>query len=265
MSTYTAVSPFAIGGSAVLAAAREVEVEDRVEQAFRGCSSPLALAVLSVARGEEPAPVPPAPVREEPTVNLTARWLRDNYSRVFPALAAHLAMKMPKSRELSVVEDHVQTVLTRFVERDTLSPFLRDGKEVKLSVLRVWAYQSASTELRRWGADASTRTTRGAKTAREVQAGGAWKVVQSSNPAREIVRDREDAASTRDLHDPSEASPEDEISRKSRVDMVRRHLARHGKPHLIAAVDHLLNGGSLSDLQSGTADQLTSVLHSLRA
>lgn len=265
MSTHPVVSPFAVGGSAVIAAAREVEVEDRVERAFRGCNSPLALAALAVARGEQPAPAPTAPVRTESKVNLTARWMRDNYSRVFPALVAHLASKMPMSRELSVIEDHVQTVLTRFVERDTLAPFVREGKEIKLSVLRVWAYQSASTELRRWGVDASARTTRGAKTAREVQAGGAWKVVQSATPAREIVRDREDAASASDFHDPSEASPEDEVSRKSRVAMVRRHLTRIGKPHLIAAVDHILNGGSLSDLQSGTADQLTSVLHGLRA
>lgn len=257
MSTHNTASSFAFGGSVVCAAAREVETEDRVIRAFDSCRSALSLAALAVARGEEPV--------NEPKVNLTARWLRDNYSRVFPVLVGHLASKMPASRELSVIEDHVQTVLTRFVERDTLAPFLRDGKEVKLSVLRVWAYQSASTELRRWGVDASARAIRGAKTAREVRSRGSWKVVQSASPVREIVRDREDSILTPDLHDPSAASPEDNLDRKSRVAMVRRHLTRIGKSHLVAAVDHLLDGGSLSDLERGTADQLAGVLHGLRA
>jgi hypothetical protein len=282
MSLYTTVSPFAVGGSAVIVAAREVEVADRAVRAFGGCRSPLALAALAVARGdfaegtvaqkpgacrttlavvrgEEPLP------RTETKVSLTARWVRDNYAKVYPALVAHLASKMPLSRELSVVEDHVQTVLARFVERDTLAPFLRDGKEVKLSVLRVWAYQSASTELRRWGVDASTRMTRGAKTAREVQAGKAWRVVQSADTAREVVRDREDTLSTPDLHDPAAPSPEDALARKSRVDMVRRHLTRIGQPHLASAVEHVLNGGAVADLPGGIAAKLTAVLRDLRA
>lgn len=262
-SHLTSVSSFCIGGSAVCVAAREVAVEDRVEQAFRGCRSPLALAALAVAaaRGETSSSVQPP----ERGINLTARWLEENYAKVYPALVSHLSSKMPLSRGLSVIEDHVQTVLVRFVEKDTLAPFLRDGKPVKLSVLRVWAYQSASTELRRWGVDASARTIRGAKTAREVLAGKSWRVVQSASPAREIVRDREDRGSSGDLHNPNEATPEDTVARKSRVDMVRRHLARIGQGHLVSAVEHVLNGGEVADLPLGTAAQLTTVLRGLRA
>lgn len=255
MSTSTVVSSFA-GGSAVCAAAREVIAADTVERAFGPCRNALACAAIAVARGEDPT---------VSSVNLTARWMQENYTSVFPMLVSHLTMKMPRSRELAVVEDHVQTVLTRLVERDTLAPFLRDGKSVKPSVLRIWAYQSASTELRRWGADASTRMTRGAKTSREVKAGKSWRVPQTANPVREVVREREDTITTPDLHDPSEATPEDTVARKSRVDMVRRHLARIGQSHLVAAVEHVLNGGEVADLPLGTAAQLTTALRGLRA
>jgi hypothetical protein len=288
MSTSAAVSPLSAGGSTVCAAAREVALEDAVERAFTGCRTPLALAALAVARGNVPddavveafdgcrTPLAraalgvardeqEAPCKPPAKVNLTAQWVRDNYTSVYPMLVSHLSMKMPRSRELAVVEDHVQAALARMVERDTFAPFLRDGKAVKLSVLRIWAYQSASTELRRWGADASTRVTRGAKTSREVKAGKAWRVVQSANTAREVIRDREDPTTTADLHDPNEASPEDTLARKSRVDVVRRHLARIGKPHLVPAVDHLLDGGSLSDLDGGIAAQLTAALRTVRA
>lgn len=260
MSTPTvSVSLFVFGGSAVCVAAREVALEDRVVRDFGACLNPLAFAARELLRGEVIEPV------IEVKVNYTSLWMRDNYTRVYSTLVGHLSSKMPTSRSIGVIEDHVQTVLTRFVERDTLAPFLREGREVKMSVLRVWAYQSASTEIRRLGVDASTRTTRGAKTAREVLAGNSWRVVQSAAPAREIVRDREDAGSHNDLHDPGEVSPEDALDRKSRVDMIRRHLSLLGKTHLITAVDHLLEGGSLLDLQSGTADQLTNILKGLRS
>jgi len=264
MSTSTVVSSFA-GGSAVCAAAREVIAADTVEHAFGQCRNALACAAIAVARGEE---IPAPQVREEPPapqVNLTARWMQEHYTSVFAMLVEHLTLKMPRSRELAVVEDHVQTVLTRLVERDTLAPFLRDGKSVKPSVLRIWAYQSASTELRRWGADASTRMTRGAKTSREVKAGKEWRVPQSASPVREVAREREDTITTPDLHDPSEASPEDAVARRSRVDLVRRHLARIGQGHLVSAVEHVLNGGDVADLPLSTAAQLTTALRGLRA
>lgn len=288
MSTPTSgVSSFS-GGSTVCAAAREVALEDAVVRSFAGCRTPLARAALAVARGDAPedavveafdgcrSPLAraalgvardeqEAPCKPPAKVNLTAQWVRDNYTSIYPMLVSHLSMKMPRSRELAVVEDHVQTALARMVERDTLAPFLRDGKAVKPSVLRIWAYQSASTELRRWGADASTRMTRGAKTAREVQAGKAWRVVQSADTAREVVRDREDTLSTPDLHDPAAPSPEDALARKSRVDMVRRHLTRIGQPHLASAVEHVLNGGAVADLPGGIAAKLTAVLRDLRA
>jgi hypothetical protein len=236
------------GGSAVCAAYREAVAKDEL-LAFAKGSTPLAVAVR-----EALAPAP------KPEPNLTARWLAANPG-VYQTLVHHIGMKMPLSRKLDVVEDHVQTFLARIVERDTLAPFLRGGKSVQMSVLRIWAYQSASTDFRRWGVDASLRTTRGAKTSREVQKGKAFRPVVSPTAARTIPQEGTDP----DYHDPNEASPEDALARKSRVDVVRRHLARLGKSDLVAAVDHLLDGGSLSDLDGGIAAQLTAALRTVRA
>lgn len=244
------------GGSSVCAAAREVLATDDVLRDLSGCRSELARAATAVARGDTESP------------SLTAQWMRDNYARIYPMLVQHLTNKMPRSRDLSVIEDHVQTALARMIERDTLAPFLRDGKSVKPSVLRVWAYQSASTELRRWGVDASLRKTRGAKTAREVKAGDSWKVVQSPTTYREVLPDERRRSMgdylPEEQYNTAEDSPEDAVSRRSQVDLVRRHLTRIGKAHLVSAVDHLLNGGDLSELQGGTAKQLSDVLRELR-
>lgn len=283
MSVSTAVSTFAVGGSSVICAAREVALGESVERAFQGCRSLLAVSALAVARedsaedraakhfngchsslavaalavahGEEEASPPAA-------MNLTGRWLEENYARVFPALVEHLTAKMPVSHGFSVIEDHVQTVLMRFVERDTLAPFLREGKTVKLSVLGVWAYQSASTELRRWGTDASLRVTRGAKTAREVQAGKSWRVVQSAETFNEVSPQPDDTNARPEYNNPAQPSPEDTVARQSRVDYVRQHLARIGKGHLVPAVDHVLSGGSLPPK---TAKQLNAALRGIRA
>jgi hypothetical protein len=259
------------GGSPVSVAVREVLAEDDCTRVFAGATSPVARAVHEVLNPPSEA------VRDG---NLTARWLREQGGQVRESLVSYLTNKMPRSRDLDVVEDHVQTFLTRMVERDVLAPFLRDGKSVKVSALRIWAYQSATTEIRRWGVDASTRVTRGAKTSREVKAGRAWRVVQATVPAREVIRESEetlpynkrsrgtsckDKGVSPDLHDPNDVSPEETADRKSRVDLVRRHLARLGKSDLVAAVDHLLDGGSLSDLPGGVAVQLTAVLRDLRA
>jgi len=237
------------GGSAALAAARAVVAGDEAVVSFAGSETPLAVAVREAVN--------------EADVNHTARWLERN-GKVFQILVAHLSTKMARSRDLNVIEDHVQTFLARLIEKDTLAPFLKGGKPVQMSVLRVWAYQSASTELRRWATDGALRATRGLKTAREVQRGKAFRPVVHPAAVREVPREGMDP----DYHDPAEASPDDALDRKSRVDMVRRHLARIGQPHMVPVIDGLLAGESLDTLCAAhgvTAKQITAVLRGLRA
>ena len=242
------------GGSVVSGCLRAVVAEDEALTLFVGSETPLALAVRSAVY-DTSAP---------PKTNHTAQWLKGS-PEVYRVLVKHLSAKMHRSRHLGLVEDHVQTFITRLIEKDTLAPFVLGGKTVRLSVLRIWAYQSASTEFRRWGVDADLRVSRGAKTAREIQAGVSWHPVQSASAACEVLL--EDGRA-KDYHDPSAPSPEESASRNSRVDEVRRALVRMGQPHLVPVVDGLLEGRSLTEIQETygvTRDQITKVLQGIRA
>lgn len=257
-------------------AAREVLYDDALAS-FGGSTTPWALAVREILHGA-PALVPPkvvvvvsetpaAPVNR--TLNATSQWLAQNAKTVYSTLIGHLSSKMQRSHELSVVEDHVQEFLARLVDDDRLAPLLTTGETPKLAVLRVWAYQSACTELRRWGVDATLRATRNAKTSREVKKGKDFQPVQSAHAACEVVTVSDDGSeSTHDLCDPSAPSPEDVSARRSRVDHVRATLVRKGQAHLVPVVDGLLEGLSLQELQSTygvSGDQITTVLRGLRA
>ena len=273
----SALDSFLSCPSPAATAAREVLYDDALAS-FGGSTTPWALAVREVLYGapvlvapkvvvvvSEPAAV--APVRRG--LNVTAQWLGQNAKSVYSTLIGHLSSKMQRSSELSVVEDHVQEFLTRLVDDDRLAPLLTTGETPKLAVLRVWAYQSACTELRRWGVDAALRATRNAKTSREVQKGKDFQPVQSHVAVSEVVTVSDDGSeSTHDLCDPMVPSPEDVSARRSRVDHVRSTLIRKGQAHLVPVVDGLLEGQTLEELQTAygvSENQITSVLRRLRA
>jgi len=290
------LSSLFVGGSEVIATARETAASDEVLLAYHGSATPLAQAAVAAAwetqygdpieeslchfQGYQTRSTPLAEaigdlateawgIFDGTPANLTAEWMKTHYHEVFTILVQHLNAKMTRSRDLGVVEDHVQRLITRLIERDQLSPLLTKGENPKLSVLRVWAYQSACTELRRWGVDASLRASRSAKTSREVQQGKSWRVIQSAETAREAPHqlDVGGTEASPDLYDPAASTPEDIIARKSRVAMVRKALMRFGRADLIPVVDGLLAGQSMSELRDtfGTmADQLGSVIPSLR-
>ena len=258
-------------------AAREVLYNDALGS-FGNSTTPWALAVREVLFGSIPLATPkvvvvvsetPAPTTTPRAQNATATWLAQNAKTVYATLIGHLSSKMQRSSELSVVEDHVQEFLARLVNDDRLAPLLTTGETPKLAVLRVWAYQSACTELRRWGVDASLRATRNAKTSREVQKGKDFQPVQSGTAACEVVTVSDDGSeSTHDLCDPSAPTPEDVSARRSRVDHVRATLIRKGQGHLVPVVNGLLEGMTLQELQTTygvSGDQITSVLRGLRA
>jgi hypothetical protein len=274
------------GGSEVCRDAREVALVDDVISTFQGCRTELALIALSVARDEDAVEVAflrsqkplAVAVREvswededpKPQRNLTAEWMKVHYTEVFQQLVQHLSSKMTRSRELGVVEDHVQKLIVRLIQKDQLAPHLVKGGEPKMSVLRMWAYQSAVTELRRWGVDACLRATRNAKTSREVKQGSSWRVVQSAYTMRESNKSDEGPMSetpTPDMFDPNEVSPEDLLDRSSRVAKVRQTLIRMGHGNLVPVVNGLLEGRSLTELRETygvSTDHITTVLESLR-
>ena len=266
------------------AAAREVVYDDALAS-FGGSRTPIALALREVLFGAgatmafmAPKVVvvvktdmveTPAAAATQRVMNATAQWLAQNAKEVYKTLVGHLNSKMQRSGELKVVDDHVQEFLARLIDDDRLAPLLTTGETPKLAVLRVWAYQSACTELRRWGVDAALRATRNAKTSREVQKGKDFQPVQSAHAASEIITASDDGSeSTHDLCDPTAFTPEDVSARRSRVDHVRATLIRKGQAHLVPVVDGLLDGLTLQELQTAygvSGDQITSVIRGLRA
>jgi hypothetical protein len=244
----------------LLLAATEAAHETLFLQATGGQSLREMLAEAIQAVTQESGDIPAS----GGCVNLTAKWMATHYREVFDTLVRHLSTKMPKSRDLCVVEDHVQRHITDLIRKDRLAPLLTKGGDPKLSVLRVWSYQSAVTELRRWGTDASLRASRNVKTGREVEQGKAWHTVQLANTAREIIQDE---GESRDLYDPNGETPEDAADKNAHLSRVRKALVKMGRPELVPVMNGLLEGQSLADLRGvygATADQLGSVINALR-
>jgi len=263
------------GNTPVATASREVLYADALAS-YGGSKTPIALAIRSVLDESSIRALPRVEVVvevEAPAaprgLNLTSQWLARNSKEVYSTLVSHLTSKMQRSHELNVVEDHIQEFLTRLIKDDRLAPLLATGAAPKLAVLRVWAYQSACTELRRWGVDASLRATRNAKTVREVVMGKDFKPVQSGQAVCEITTSSDDDAhATHDLCDPMAPSPEDTVALQSRVAHVRATLIRKGQAHLVPVVDSLLEGATLQEVQATygvSGDQITKVIRGLRA
>jgi hypothetical protein len=193
---------------------------------------------------------------EKKATNLTAQWLATHGRDIRQMLVNHVAYKLQTSQKISVVEDHVQTFLLRIVERDTLAPYLRAGKTPQASVLRIWAYQSACTEMRGWGVDASLRTSRGAKTNRDLMADAGklpMTAIHSGESAIERRYEVENGKVVSDLWDPNTRSAEDNMISGETLERARelvlRKIAGAG-PRYAALFEALTDGGKRSGLAS---------------
>ena len=217
------------------------------------------------------------------TSNHTRAWLARHGVRVRAMLVSYLEGKLPSSRNLDVIEDHVQTFLLRLVERDTLHDCLADGKEPAPSILRIWVHQSACTEMRGWGVDASLRATRGAKTARDVRhdrevegwrkpqrkqrgklslktpmtvpsvpSPTPYQPVVSPTPYQEVIRASESGSITSDCYDPDAPSVEDVVAARQVIEVYRRRVVRaFTDSRYTALFDSMVEGeGKRRDLAS---------------
>lgn len=223
--------------------------------------APTGESVLTMLGGPHTSSILGCAVREclpapEVKSNLTSAWLGKNGREVRRMLVEHLTHKLQTSRRISVIEDHVQAFLLRLVERDTLRPVLAEGKEPQASVLRIWAYQSACTELRGWGVDAALRTSRGAKTNRDRLAESGklpTVVVTSEEAAIERRYEVENGEVVSDIYDPHARSAEDEMVSAETMERARslvlRKIAGAG-PRYAALFDALVDGSKRADLAS---------------
>lgn len=222
----------------------------------RTCS-PIGRAILAVRDEETTRP------------NLTATWLRTHGVRVRAMLVGFLTAKLTTSRRMDLIEDHVQTFLCRLVERDTLRDYLIEGKEPAPSVLRIWLVQSAATEMRGWGVDASLRVSRGAKTHRDrlVDAGKKESApVIHASPVKEIVSVSESGDVSTDLSD-AKASPEEAMADRQMIEIYRRRILEKLNDRHAAVFDSLLEGAKRREVAAEhglTTNQVTAMLDRIR-
>lgn len=222
----------------------------------RTCS-PLGRALLAVHDEETARP------------NLTAVWLRTHGVRVRAMLVSFLTSKLTTSRRMSLVEDHVQTFLCRLVERDTLRDHLSEGKEPAPSVLRIWLIQSAATEMRGWGVDASLRVSRGAKTHRDRLVDSGKKdpaPVVHASPVKEIVSVSESGDVSTDLSD-AKSSPEEAMADRQMIEVYRRRIRENLNERHAAVFDSILEGAKRREVAAEhglTTGQVSAMLARIR-
>lgn len=208
------------------------------------------------------------------TTNYTARWFEEHFSAVYPELVRTVRKKLPKSNQIGVVEDHVMTFVARLIERDTLRKVLEIGGKVRYSVLKVWVYQSACTEMRGWGVDASLRATRDARTHREILNPNALPL-QSLTPAKRTLPRTRDGAVSRnegegDLTDPQALTAEGMIRCQEMFDAAAKAMEKL-LPSFVPARDLLLDladGGDRGEIATKyglTLRATTDLLDAVRA
>jgi len=96
--------------------------------------------------------------------NLTSYWI-GRHKALYDRSVLAVASKMTKSRQMGIVEDHVQEVMMKWIRRDTFRKrIVKKGKVPTPGECAAWAVNSAITEIRDAGQDAHCRGAWGALT-----------------------------------------------------------------------------------------------------
>lgn len=203
--------------------------------------------------------------------NLTSKWVARNWSRVRPLLISYLESKPAMAARQTEVEDFVQSWVMRLVDRDHLAPYIACGKPIRDSVLKVWLYQKAVTNVRGMGVDANTRHTHRALTERERRAARRGeKIIEGcAAPMKQVfqsmdkgdVRRNPDSA---DLMDPGAMPLEDMVDRRHRLETIRRALRAQypqDAKRYVALFDAMISGDEqafpeLNSIDDGARTQM---------
>lgn len=195
------------------------------------------IRTLTSVLGER-APANPFPVitlRRGP--NLTEQWIQKNWTHVAPGIETFLREHLTISSSIHVLQDHVQAFALKLIEKDTLAPYVARGEKINPSVLKIWAYQTACSEIRGWGVDASLRASRGAMTTRNREAMESGTVVMKDygHTIKEVrkIKDNAELDPTVDYWDPVSRTAEDDLIYRETLreveDMVRAKSSTQGR------------------------------------
>jgi hypothetical protein len=100
--------------------------------------------------------------------NATARFLGDNWDRLYERMTQHLRRKMPRSEELGKIDDHAMNWIERAIQRDSLRGRIEAGKSIPPSQVQAWARKGAYTDIRNEGREPVSRVFHGALTKKEI-------------------------------------------------------------------------------------------------
>ena len=127
-----------------------------------------ALTELGVRRAKQLREVFEGKIVLSAGPNETAKFLAENYEKLYPRITSYLQRKMPKSAAHDKVEDHAQTWIERIIHRDGLRQRLEAGKRPSPSHVCAWARRSAYTDIRNEGREPVCRVFHGALTKAEI-------------------------------------------------------------------------------------------------
>jgi len=104
--------------------------------------------------------------------NETSRWLEEHLaggvtSELYLKMYSYMAKRLPVSACSGQIDDHIQTFLLRFINRNGLRKILQKGDMVPYSKVCSWAVNSGRSDARDYGSEPVCRTLYHARTERE--------------------------------------------------------------------------------------------------
>lgn len=102
--------------------------------------------------------------------NATARYFAQHWGEIIPQCCAYLTRKLRLSAELGKIEDHVMSWVTRAIEKNYLEKFLDDQGDLPPSLVCLFMFRMAASDLRKDGRNPACRALHGALAPHEIQA-----------------------------------------------------------------------------------------------
>lgn len=101
--------------------------------------------------------------------NKTAKFLGENFDRLYGRITLHLRQKMARSEVFDKIDDHAMNWIERVIQRDGLRTRIEAGKSIPPSHVCAWARRGAYTDIRNEAREPVARVFYGALTPKEVR------------------------------------------------------------------------------------------------
>lgn len=194
---------------------------------------------------------------KSPVNNVTAKWL-DNRIRETGGMAgsfinhlkAAVGLKLPVSRIIGGIDDHIQSFFTKLISRDAFATRISEGHKVTDQQLAMFAVRSAYSDIRDSSTNPVCRELYGSRTDKERKDGS---IIQPIKDPRVVFEYNDDGASTGTWSDIMDVTPnqEDLVGFKQVWDRLEGSIRDH-KPNAADRYIDLLHyksdGDSIGDI-----------------